>query len=325
MKTKPCGLRPANRKLCRGNLIDTCRSNVSQQNQNLVLLNRKKKTWSQIPKFNPNTCFIPGCPIETNEDEPLRAVIHGEVNKHVLKLASGLLANMTTAAHEVFTAVKNRVLAATNQPWLVWEMVSDFESVIMTAAENSFPGINVHCCYFHFSQALRMRVQRLGLAATHRRDPHIKRFVQKTMALGFLPLNIVRINWDNLRNSLNTQALVATYPALGRFIRYFTANWMNQNGVFRPRRWNVHNRRMEYRTNNAIESYNRAWNWFVAARRPSLWVFLTKLKQRQTISAPPFQPLLPSCIVNKEMVTCIYHTFILSQDSLLSFIFNIYI
>ena len=143
--------------------------------------------------------------------------------------------------------------------------------------------MNVHGCYFHFSQALWKRVQRVGLAGAYRRNPLVRRFVQKTMALGFLPLNIVRPQWDNLRNSPNTQALVAANAGLQRFIHYFTRNWMNPNGVFRPQRWNVHNTRMEYRTNNAIEAYNRAWNWFVAARRPSLWVFLTKLKQRQAI------------------------------------------
>ena len=103
------------------------------------------------------------------------------------------------------------------------------------------------------------------------------------MAIGFLPLALVRMNWVNLTTSPNTQALIAAVPAIRRFINYFQRNWMNVNGVFRPSRWNVFNRPMEYRTNNAVEAYNRAWNWFVGVRHPSLWTFLTKLKRRQAV------------------------------------------
>ena len=91
------------------------------------------------------------------------------------------------------------------------------------------------------------------------------------------------MNWNNLQQAPNTLALPQLYPRLAQFLRYFERNWMNPNESFQPARWNVYRRRMEYRTNNVVEAYNRAWNWFVADRHPSLWVFLTKLKQPQTI------------------------------------------
>ena len=83
------------------------------------------------------------------------------------------------------------------------------------------------------------------------------------------------MNWNNLQQAPNTLALLQVYPRLAQFLQYFERNWMNPNGSFRPARWNVY-RRMEYRTDNVVEAYNRA-------RHPSLWVFLTKLKQHQTI------------------------------------------
>ena len=210
--------------------------------------------------------------------------IHGEVNDHVLKLASGLLSTKTTAAYEeVFQSVGNRIQALTGQMWVVREMVTDFETAIMNAAENIFPGIQVNGCYFHFAKALWHKVQQIGLAQAYRQDANIRMFIRKVMAIGFLPLNIVRLNWNGLRNSHQTRALTQLYPALRRFIVYFQNTWMNRNGAFRPARWNVWGRPMEYRTNNAVESYNRAWNWFVATRRPSIWHFITKLKQRQTL------------------------------------------
>ena len=210
--------------------------------------------------------------------------IHGEVNGHVLKLACGLLLDKNTQSYEeVFRAIRNLIPIVTGQPWVVREIITDYETAIMNAAENVFPGLDIRGCYFHFNEALYRKVQALRLARAYERDQELKRLVREIMALGFLPLNLLRMNWNNVQQAPNTLALLQVYPRLAQFLRYFERNWMNPNGSFRPARWNVYRRRMEYRTNNVVEAYNRAWNWFVAARHPSLWVFLTKLKQRQTI------------------------------------------
>ena len=141
--------------------------------------------------------------------------IHGERNDHGLKFASGLLLNKDAATYvEVFQAISNRVLQITNQPWALREMITDYEVAIMSAAENVFPGIIIRGCHFHFTQALFRRVQRLGLARAYRQNQHVKRFLQKVFVLGFIPLQLVCINWNNLINSPNTQALVAQFPAL---------------------------------------------------------------------------------------------------------------
>ena len=136
--------------------------------------------------------------------------IHGELNDHILKLACGLLNNKTTAAYEeVFREVANRIHVVTGQPWVVREMVTDYETAIINAAENTFPGISIYGCYFHFTKAIWRKVQQLGLSVQYRQIADVRNFIRRVMALGFLPINIVRMNWNRYRNSPQTQALGA--------------------------------------------------------------------------------------------------------------------
>ena len=76
------------------------------------------------------------------------------------------------------------------------------------------------------------------------------------MALGFLPINNVKACYDNMRQAEETANLIVTYPPLEEFFQYFERTWMNEDGVFPPKVWNVHNRPMEFRTNNQVESFH---------------------------------------------------------------------
>ena len=49
---------------------------------------QRKTTRSQIPKFDPNTCFVPGCSIETSKDEPLHEVMSKELDERFRNYAS---------------------------------------------------------------------------------------------------------------------------------------------------------------------------------------------------------------------------------------------
>ena len=48
------------------------------------------------------------------------------------------------------------------------------------------------------------------------------------------------------------QALIQTYPNLQLFFNYIDNTYIN-GGIFDIRFWNVHNRRMDTRTNNYVE------------------------------------------------------------------------
>ena len=96
------------------------------------------------------------------------------------------------------------------------------------------------------------------------------------MALGFIPLALVRMNLNALIQSQRSRALQNQYAALQEFYDYFRKNYIN--GAFPPRMWNVYNREMEFRTNNFVESFHQRWNNAVGVRHPSLWNFIRVLK-----------------------------------------------
>ena len=57
------------------------------------------------------------------------------MNGHILHFACGLLANKNAPSYaEVFRTLANDIQRLTGQPWVVREMVTDFEAAMMNAA-----------------------------------------------------------------------------------------------------------------------------------------------------------------------------------------------
>ena len=63
---------------------------------------------------------------------------------------------------------------------------------------------------------------------------------------------------------------------------YFRTNYFDGN--FAPQLWNVYNRRMDFRTNNYVESFHNWWNKAVSVRHPSLWNCLRVLKDQLVVN-----------------------------------------
>jgi hypothetical protein len=72
------------------------------------------------------------------------------------------------------------------------------------------------------------------------------------MAIGYLPLLLVRQNFNILRKANNTRRLVRRFPALNDFLVYKQRNYFDGN--FPPTMWNVFERNMDNRSNNFVES-----------------------------------------------------------------------
>ena len=125
--------------------------------------------------------------------------------------------------------------------------------------ETEFPRTSLRGCYFHFSQSLWRKVQQLGLTGAYRIDVALKRNIRKTFALGYLPVQLVRMNFNALFNSRESR----------RFINQYTS---------------VYNRHMDFRTNNYVESFHNRWNKAVSIRHPSLWNLLRVLKDQLVVT-----------------------------------------
>jgi MULE transposase domain len=199
-----------------------------------------------------STLFIDGtfktCP------HPFKQVItlHGLYKGWVLPFAFILLKGQHAALYrQMFRHLKRCVLQMTGGELTPRRIVSDFEIGLITSVEAAFPQARTFGCYFHFCQSIWRRVQQLGLCTAYKRDSHVKNFIRKVMALGYLPLASVRLNFGLVFASNTVRRLFRRYPALRQFIEFFQRNYIN--GPFQPPLWNVYNREMTARTNNHVE------------------------------------------------------------------------
>jgi len=110
--------------------------------------------------------------------------------------------------------------------------MSDFEARLIDAIRQQFPNADHLGCHFHFGQAVWRKVQDVGLAVSYKEIEEIRSFVQKCIALAFIPILDVQITFNILE-----QALIQPHrDILKLFIGYFRTTWIAGN--FQLRLWN---------------------------------------------------------------------------------------
>jgi len=185
------------------------------------------------------------------------------MNDRLLYCMSALRSDKTIGSYrQVFRCIKRQIRQVTGENLRPRFAISDFEQALITAMETEFPMTRLRGCYFHFTQSLWRKVQELGLAGAYRLNADLKANIRKTFAMGYLPIQIVRMNFEALFNSRETRRLIIRYTNLGEYYVYLQINYFNGNFV--PAIWNVYRRRMECRTNNFVESFHNRWNRVVS-------------------------------------------------------------
>lgn len=122
--------------------------------------------------------------------------IHGLYRGTVIPLCFALLSGKTIGHYrQVLAHVAAQVNLKCHRPWNPVNAISDFEVALVAALQTELPQTRVRGCYFHFAQSLWRKVTELGLV-THYRDNssggrRLRKIVQKTMAIGFLPSLII--------------------------------------------------------------------------------------------------------------------------------------
>ena len=80
-------------------------------------------------------------------------------------------------------------------------ITSDFESGLISAVRDEFPNARHQGCYFHFTQAIWRKVQKLGLSTLYIEDEDIRMPVRQLMAFGFAPLLLNRTVFGQLKDA----------------------------------------------------------------------------------------------------------------------------
>ena len=165
-----------------------------------------------------------------------------------------LLAQYRHILHEL--CIKIRGL--TRRRWTPRTAICDFKLALILALETELPGIRVRGCYFHFSQSLWRKFASIGLVSHYRRNSadgrRLRKFVQKTKALGFLPAAIICNTFNAYCASASVlMRLCRTFPRIRDYINYIHRVYIARTASFRPPMWCVFDREMNVRTNNYVE------------------------------------------------------------------------
>ena len=113
--------------------------------------------------------------------------MHGIYREHVIPLVYCLLPDRKrTTYFRVFEILKRRLaeLDLVLEPDTV---ISDFEKAIVATIRAHLPTSTHHGCLFHYSQAVWKNVMSKGLSDLYYRDPVVKVWIRKILALPFLP------------------------------------------------------------------------------------------------------------------------------------------
>lgn len=123
--------------------------------------------------------------------------IHGTFRGRVIPLVSCLLGGKTVGHYrQIIRKLKTAVRFVTGHALKPKTVVCDFEIAIKSAIETELPHTRICGCLFHFRQSLYRKLNELGLSGAYKQDGDFRAAISKVMSIGFLPLQLVRNNFN---------------------------------------------------------------------------------------------------------------------------------
>ena len=77
-------------------------------------------------------------------------------------------------------------------------IISDYETGFIAAVKKLMPQVDHLGCYFHYTQAVLRKIRNFGLIIAYRNNRPFHLLCRKIFSLGFLPIDHVITNFDNL-------------------------------------------------------------------------------------------------------------------------------
>jgi len=143
------------------------------------------------------------------------------------------------------------------------EIITDFELASINAINEVFNFATHSACFFSFYR----KIQNVGLSNKYLNDDNFNLLAHQIPALVFLPVNMVRDDWSNLKmqfsNDENEQQLVSYFDENyinGKIrMRYLNNRTPKRNEpIFPPEMWSVSSRTLSGtpRTSNSAERWH---------------------------------------------------------------------
>ena len=97
--------------------------------------------------------------------------------------------------------VKGKIRQITERCWRPTKFVVS----LISAFETELPQTRICVCNIYFCQSLWRKIPELGLARPYRRNRRVQQLLRKIMALGHLPIALLRQNFRRLANANPTR------------------------------------------------------------------------------------------------------------------------
>ena len=143
---------------------------------------------------------------------------------------------------------------------------SDWEAASRNAFRITYPQVKTYRCWFHFTQRIWAKTQRLGLAEGYRNKREIEKYIKLLMAVPFLtaPLIIPTFNLIQVPKFENSEG-----NKLEKLKKYFRTRWISR---ISSEELSIND--LNIATNNGAESYHSKLKSNIRTNHPRIWSFM---------------------------------------------------
>ena len=175
---------------------------------------------------------------------------------------------MTAKSQDLYKAVLETICAKIPQFKPVASM-SDWELAARNAIKEVYPLITIYGCWFHYTQCIWRKTQKLGLSNAFKNNFQIQTFVRQLMAIPFLPASLIvpTHSFLEIPRVNDTEKI-----QLEKLQKYFTKHWIRQ---ITPDELSINE--LNITTNNAAESYHSKLKSIIRTSHPRIWTFMATL------------------------------------------------
>ena len=97
---------------------------------------------------------------------------------------------MTSKSQELYSAVLESLVTHIPQ-FKPLALMSDWEPAPRNALKEIYPQMKIYGCWFHFTQCVWRKTQKLGLTRSFKDNVQVSKFIRQLMAIPFLPAALI--------------------------------------------------------------------------------------------------------------------------------------
>ena len=164
-------------------------------------------------------------------------------------------------------------------------LLIDFESAVIKAFQQAFPGMQISGCFFHLCQNIIKNAKAIGLKHRYETDFDFKIKVKSLAALAFVPIESVIDVFQQLVDTFDEENELES-----QLLNYFSTTYIQgiqlrhgrrRNPLFPLEIWNQREAAIEKlpKTTNACEGWHNSLNAIFLSSHPTMWCLFEGIKK----------------------------------------------